>query len=154
MSRKHGIRIPDTPLTSALRSESGFTAFLIPPERLRPSLMRHNHDEGTRSSHLFILIFLPASGQTVWLDALDLSTMEAGWGTPAARKSVDGNALSIAGKTYGRGVGTHAISTFVVNLGEKEGVSVPGSEWMTRPATKQASAFLSLVTRRSSGRAA
>ena len=62
---------------------------------------------------------LTAFAQTVWLDELDLSTMEAGWGNPEARKSVEGNALRIAGKTYDRGVGTHAISTFVVDLGGK-----------------------------------
>lgn len=57
--------------------------------------------------------------QTVWLDMLDLSTMEAGWGTPHSRKSVEGNPLVIAGQKYDRGVGTHTVSTFVLDVGRK-----------------------------------
>jgi len=57
--------------------------------------------------------------QTIWLDELDLSRMEAGWGTPQGRKSVDGNPLSIAGRTFERGVGTHAISTLMISLDGK-----------------------------------
>ncbi|MEK9138225.1 MAG: NPCBM/NEW2 domain-containing protein, partial [Bacteroidota bacterium] len=60
-----------------------------------------------------------SSSQTLWLDEMDLSTMEIGWGTPEARKSVEGNPLSIAGQKFERGIGTHAISTFMINLGGK-----------------------------------
>ncbi len=59
------------------------------------------------------------AGQTVWLDDLDLSTMECGWGTPQARKSVEGNPLRIAGQRFDRGVGTHAVSTFLLSLDRK-----------------------------------
>jgi len=62
---------------------------------------------------------LEAFSQTVWLDELDLNTMQAGWGSPQPRKSVDGNPLSIAGQNFERGVGTHAVSTFLLNLNKK-----------------------------------
>ena len=58
-------------------------------------------------------------GQTVWLDELDLSTMEIGWGTPHSRKSVEGHQLSIAGRKFDRGVGTHAVSAYLLNLDGK-----------------------------------
>ncbi len=57
-----------------------------------------------------------SSGQTVYLDELNLSAMECGWGSPAARKSVDGNSLKVGGQAYERGVGTHAVSTFLLHV--------------------------------------
>ncbi len=74
------------------------------------------------SSVLFALSLLfgtKSLAQTLWLDDLDLSTMEIGWGTVQARKSVEGNPLTIGGQKFERGVGTHAVSTFMVNLGGK-----------------------------------
>src|SRR5512135_370605 len=59
----------------------------------------------------------PAVAQTVWLDELDLSMMECGWGTPEAKKSVEGNPLRVGGHQFERGVGTHAVSTMLINLG-------------------------------------
>ncbi len=60
-----------------------------------------------------------AYAQTVSLDELDLSTMRAGWGESRAKLSVDGNPLTVAGEKFIRGVGTHAISTFLLNLDGK-----------------------------------
>src|SRR5689334_1248875 len=54
--------------------------------------------------------------QTVMLDELDLAAMEAGWGRPQARTSVEGHPLTVAGRTYARGVGTHAVSTMLLHL--------------------------------------
>ena len=55
------------------------------------------------------LLFVSQSfAQTIWLDDLDLSTMETGWGNVHARKSVDGNPLTVGGQKFERGVGTHA----------------------------------------------
>ena len=62
---------------------------------------------------------IPSFAQTVWLDELDLSTMGIGWGTPESQKSVDGHSLRIAGREFARGVGTHAVSTFMINLDGK-----------------------------------
>ncbi|MBP1619059.1 MAG: Alpha-galactosidase, partial [Bacteroidetes bacterium] len=57
-----------------------------------------------------------ANAQTVWLDQLDLSTATQGFGTPRSNQSVDGNRLSIAGKTFGRGFGSHSESSLTVLL--------------------------------------
>lgn len=66
------------------------------------------------------VIFMQQSfAQTIYLDELDLSAMECGWGTPEVKKSVEGNLLIIAGQKFERGVGTHAISTFLLNLNRK-----------------------------------
>jgi alpha-galactosidase len=76
--------------------------------------------------HLSLVVFLmivisssQLSSQTVWLDQFDLSTMDIGWATPKANASVDGNPLSIAGVQYKRGVGTHAISRYLLQLDGK-----------------------------------
>ncbi|MDD4645899.1 MAG: NPCBM/NEW2 domain-containing protein, partial [Bacteroidales bacterium] len=55
--------------------------------------------------------------KVMYLDQMDLSQMETGWGENQISKSIDGNPLKIAGKTYERGVGTHAISKFVIQTG-------------------------------------
>ncbi len=57
-----------------------------------------------------------ANAQTVWLDQLDLSTITQGYGTPKSNKSIDGNTLTIAGKTFERGIGTHSESLLIVEL--------------------------------------
>jgi hypothetical protein len=54
--------------------------------------------------------------RTVALDRLDITCVSSGW-TPARwNKSLDGNTLSIAGKKYRKGMGTHAPSKMVINL--------------------------------------
>lgn len=57
--------------------------------------------------------------QTVWLDQLDLSTASQGWGMPIKNRSVDGNIITITGKTFERGFGTHAESSLFIQLGGK-----------------------------------
>lgn len=57
--------------------------------------------------------------QTVWLDQLDLSTATQGFGTPRKNKSVDGRTITIAGKTFERGFGTHAESSLLIQLDGK-----------------------------------
>ena len=54
--------------------------------------------------------------KTIYLHELDLSGMELGWGVNQVNKSVDGNPLTIAGQVFERGVGTHAISKFMMDL--------------------------------------
>ena len=56
------------------------------------------------------------NAQTVWLDQLDLSTATQGYGVPKKNTTVDGNKMTIAGKTYERGFGTHAESSLIVVL--------------------------------------
>jgi len=57
---------------------------------------------------------LPPRG--LWLDSLDLTAMDQGWGQARAGQSVDGNPLTLNGRTYSRGIGTHAESELWVNL--------------------------------------
>ncbi|WP_345954346.1 NPCBM/NEW2 domain-containing protein [Mucilaginibacter sp. PAMB04168] len=57
--------------------------------------------------------------QTIWIDQLDLSTATQGYGVPKKNKTVDGKTLTIAGKTYERGFGTHAESSLFIQLNGK-----------------------------------
>jgi alpha-galactosidase len=89
-------------------------------------LILHHNSKGENMEHIirFLLIFTACSttlsfAQTVWLDQLDLSAMECGWGSPNSRKSIEGNGLSVGGQKFERGVGTHAISTYLLNLDGK-----------------------------------
>ena len=56
------------------------------------------------------------SAETIWLDELKLSSATQGWGDPHQNQSVEGHALSIGGKTFERGFGTHAESILHINL--------------------------------------
>ncbi|MCD6346901.1 MAG: NPCBM/NEW2 domain-containing protein, partial [Bacteroidales bacterium] len=51
------------------------------------------------------------------LDEMDLTQMETGWGDVRINKTVDGNPLQIAGNTYDRGLGTHAIYKYMLDFG-------------------------------------
>src|ERR1035441_6389272 len=56
------------------------------------------------------------SAETVWLDQLDVRSATQGWGEPHKNKSVDDHPLTIGGKQFERGFGTHAEGTLRVNL--------------------------------------
>jgi alpha-galactosidase len=60
-----------------------------------------------------------AEAQTVRLGELDLSKMSSGWGKPLVDQSVTGKALSIGGRTFDQGVGTHAGSELHLELDGK-----------------------------------
>ena len=66
------------------------------------------------------VISLPSIGQNgeeiIPLSSLDITKSTCGWGTVQANKSIDGNALTLKGKTYLSGVGTHGPSSIVVKL--------------------------------------
>lgn len=64
-------------------------------------------------------VLTEGAAQSVWLDDCNLTTMESGWGTPRPRQSIEEHSLRVGGKTFSRGVGTHAISTFLLNLDGK-----------------------------------
>ncbi|HEV2210733.1 MAG TPA: NPCBM/NEW2 domain-containing protein [Verrucomicrobiae bacterium] len=51
------------------------------------------------------------------LGSLDLHALEQSWGQPHANLSVEGHALSIGGRHFEHGLGTHAVSTFRLGLG-------------------------------------
>ena len=82
----------------------------------------------TASKSIFTLVFAiifslvsisTLSAQTVWLDQLDLSPATQGWGIPKKNRTVDGNIMTIAGKTFQRGFGTHAESSLFIQLDSK-----------------------------------
>jgi len=52
----------------------------------------------------------------IWLDSLDLSKIQQGWGEPHAGRSVDNNPLMLHGQRFRHGVGTHAVSEMHTNL--------------------------------------
>ena len=65
-----------------------------------------------------LVLFLASCSQpeTIYLDEMDLSEMGSGWSYPKVNKSVTDNSLLINGEVYERGVGTHATSTFLIDL--------------------------------------
>lgn len=60
---------------------------------------------------------LSLSAETVWLSSLDLKQMTTGWSDAKADRGVAGQPLSIAGRKFEHGVGTHAASRIRINLG-------------------------------------
>jgi alpha-galactosidase len=64
----------------------------------------------------FVLAGKSSAAQTYELGTLELQSLTQDWGEPHANKSVDGHALSIGGRKFERGLGTHAVSTFRLNL--------------------------------------
>jgi alpha-galactosidase len=54
--------------------------------------------------------------ETVSIGSLDLSKVRQDWGQPQMDKSVDGHPLTIGGKKFERGLGTHATSTLYIDL--------------------------------------
>jgi len=57
------------------------------------------------------------AGETVWLDSLNLGRIRQDRMTARRNRAVGGAELSIAARTFARGVGTHARSRFLVRLG-------------------------------------
>ena len=58
-----------------------------------------------------------AKAARVPLASLDLSHVRQGWGKPNADQSVDGHPITIGGETFDSGLGTHADSLLVIDLG-------------------------------------
>lgn len=55
-------------------------------------------------------------GNVMRLETLDLAAMDQAWGGPQAALSVDGAPLTMDGKVYEHGVGTHAYSEMIIDL--------------------------------------
>ncbi|MBN1846018.1 MAG: alpha-galactosidase [Sedimentisphaerales bacterium] len=55
-----------------------------------------------------------AGAESLRLSSLDLGLMTTGWGQVRADRTVDNHVLTIAGKQYQHGVGTHAVSTLPI----------------------------------------
>ncbi|MDR1290903.1 MAG: NPCBM/NEW2 domain-containing protein [Planctomycetaceae bacterium] len=58
---------------------------------------------------------------TVYLDQLDVSKMTSGWTATLAKKSVGNNPIKLNGKTYERGIGSHAPGQIAVSLPSANG---------------------------------
>jgi len=50
----------------------------------------------------------PATAKTVWLDELNLAVATQGWGAPQKNRAVGGQPLTLGGRKFERGFGTHA----------------------------------------------
>jgi alpha-galactosidase len=57
-----------------------------------------------------------APAGAIWLDSLDVSKIEQGWGEPHGARSVENNPLTIHGQVFRHGVGTHAVSEMHIDL--------------------------------------
>ncbi len=69
----------------------------------------------------FGVALLPAKAEepaadVLYLENLDLGKVAQEWGTPQARRSVAGKALTLNGKEYEHGIGTHARSEMMIDL--------------------------------------
>ena len=71
---------------------------------------------------LLVFVFITfscARKESVWLEEMDMESMVSGWRVPQVNKSVRGTELLVAGTNYSRGIGTHAQSSFLINLNKK-----------------------------------
>lgn len=71
---------------------------------------------------LFLIWSCSAETRTVPLTSLDLTLLSQGWGEPQINKGVTGKEMSIAGKKYAAGLGTHSLSRFDIDL-KRRGIS-------------------------------
>lgn len=80
----------------------------------------YNADPGDQDTRVtmnkFTLKGLTVEAQEVFLSDLNWVSMESYWTGAKKDKSLDGNTLSSAGKTYSKGLGAHANSQIVYNL--------------------------------------
>src|SRR5438093_6435872 len=68
-------------------------------------------------SALFIIVSIHADQmRPIRLDSLDLKQVSQGWGTPQKNRSVDKHPLSIGGKFFEHGFGTHADSKVTLDF--------------------------------------
>lgn len=65
---------------------------------------------------IILSIYSCSSPETIYLDQMDLSEMTSGWRSPIVKQAITENPLSINGEEFTNGVGTHATSTFLIDL--------------------------------------
>ena len=58
-----------------------------------------------------------AAERRVWIEDVDRSSMTCGYRLPLVARSIDGGLLSVDGKVYQHGLGTHAASQLIVPVG-------------------------------------
>jgi hypothetical protein len=62
------------------------------------------------------LIAAAAAFDTIWLSSLDLTKATQGWGTPHADQSVEGHPITLHGRVFAHGYGTHSPGRLVIRL--------------------------------------
>jgi len=83
---------------------------------MRTPLSRSSLSFAVLVSALFCNVSRLSADQTVWLSALDLSKTTQGWGSAQADKSVEGKTITIGGRKFDKGVGTHVQSVLYIDL--------------------------------------
>ena len=78
--------------------------------------MKHQILLGSVLGALLLAATQRLSAETVWIDELNLDTVVQDYGVPARKTSLEGREMSIAGKTFERGFGTHAESWLAIRL--------------------------------------
>ncbi|HHY83908.1 MAG TPA: alpha-galactosidase [Verrucomicrobia bacterium] len=94
---------------------------------MKPSLTRAQVKKSCFG--LVFLCFAAASAiaaEDVWISTLDVSRIEQGWGEARANRSVDNRRLTVAGRVFQRGVGTHANSTIALEV-DGNAITLSGS---------------------------
>ena len=81
-----------------------------------PNLRRHSQWLATALFATTALASTSLLAGTVWLDDLDLTAAAQGWGEPHKNQSIDSHPITIGGKTFDHGFGTHAESTLRIKL--------------------------------------
>ena len=66
--------------------------------------------------YLGMPVLRAADNKLIWLDEMNLSQAVSGWGNTQAKKTVDKNPLTLRGKVYERGIGTHPPGSFRIEL--------------------------------------
>ena len=72
----------------------------------------------------FLVLFLTSNSSLgaetdtheFWLSNLDYSRIEQGWGQGRSNRSVDNRGMTVAGKRYNNGIGTHAYSIIPIKI--------------------------------------
>ncbi len=59
---------------------------------------------------------VPLEGDILWLDQMDMTEVYQGWGRPHINATIENHPLTLSGKVYSRGVGTHAFSRIDIDL--------------------------------------
>jgi len=83
--------------------------------------MRLNQKKSIVALSVIILLILITTSfaetqKIINLSSMDLTKMISGWGKPIANKSIENKPLTMAGKVYNSGVGTHATSVMYIDL--------------------------------------
>jgi alpha-galactosidase len=69
-----------------------------------------------RTFLVVIFLSVPLLAETVYVDSLDLTHIFQGFGPPGVKTSVGGTPITLGGRVYERGFGTHALSGLRIEL--------------------------------------